>query len=220
MKRYRYPRTWHLPWSLSLQNDDRRLPSLDVLRVDRIIVTEKMDGESTSMYRDAIHARSPDGRYHSSRAWVKALHGQIAHHIPDGYRICGENMFATHSIKYRRALGNALPSFFFGFAVFDEDNTMLSWDDSVAMFQMLDILPAPVLYDGPYDEALLHRLARDNDPNICEGYVVRDAAAMPYEPFLPRAAKFVRERHVATDKHWMTAEIIPNELREDAQCAV
>lgn len=63
----KYSRTHHLPWSPGLTDDDRVMPSLDAFIGQRVIVTEKMDGENTSMYRDNIHARSLDGRNHSSR---------------------------------------------------------------------------------------------------------------------------------------------------------
>ena len=47
-------------------------------------VKEKMDGENTSLYQDGFHARSIDGRHHSSRDWVKGFWAQIAQDIPFG----------------------------------------------------------------------------------------------------------------------------------------
>lgn len=96
----KYPRTYHLPWSCSISNDDRILHDLSCFQNRRVIVTEKMDGENTTMYRDHIHARSVDSRNHPSRNWVKNLWGRLSHDIPSGWRICGENLFATHSISY------------------------------------------------------------------------------------------------------------------------
>src|SRR3546814_8478297 len=66
----------------------------------RVIVTEKMDGENTTLYRDYIHARSVDGRSHPSRDWVKQFRSGIAADIPEDWRVCGENLFAKHSIHY------------------------------------------------------------------------------------------------------------------------
>jgi len=43
---YKYPKTFHLKFSESLQNDDRMLTSTSALVNRRIIVTEKIDGEN------------------------------------------------------------------------------------------------------------------------------------------------------------------------------
>ena len=102
----------HLPWSPGLQNDDRVIESLDGFVGKRVIVTEKLDGENTTMYNDAIHARSIDGRHHPSRDWVKGFHGSIKHLIHPLYRVCGENVYAEHSIHY-----NALKTYFYGFGL-------------------------------------------------------------------------------------------------------
>lgn len=96
--RFKYPRTPHLPWSPGFTADDLRNKTTALFDGKEVVVTEKMDGENTTMYRDYIHARSVDGRSHPSRAWVKQLHGRICFDIPEGWRFCGENMYAQHSI--------------------------------------------------------------------------------------------------------------------------
>src|SRR3954452_15840523 len=95
--RIRYPRTPHLPWSPGATEDDERLGGLGGLAGREVVVTEKLDGENTTLYQDGLHARSPDSAHHPSRAWVKSLHGRISEHIREGFRICGENVFARHS---------------------------------------------------------------------------------------------------------------------------
>ncbi|QHY97541.1 hypothetical protein SSPS47_20775 [Streptomyces sp. S4.7] len=107
-----YPRTPHLPWSPGVASDDVRVGDLDGLRGREVVVTEKMDGENTTLYRDGLHARSLDSGHHPSRAWVKALQGRIGGLIPDGVRVCGENMYARHSIPYED-----LESWFYGVPV-------------------------------------------------------------------------------------------------------
>jgi hypothetical protein len=67
----KFPRTPHLPFSEGVQEDDRIIESLDALLNHEVVVTKKMDGENTTMYRDHIHARSLDRRSHPSRDWVK-----------------------------------------------------------------------------------------------------------------------------------------------------
>jgi hypothetical protein len=212
MERYKYPRTYHFDWSLSLMNDDRRIPTYDGLIGERVVVTEKYDGENTTYYRDASHARSMDSRHHGSRDWAKRHHGEIQHLIPEGWRVIVENCYATHSIKYRRENGNALQSFAMGLSVWDENNICLPWDETVMVFEELGIIPARVIYDGIWDEALFRKIALDQDPNLVEGYVARIAGAIPFGKWFMPAGKYVRAKHVATTQHWMTAEIVPNEL--------
>lgn len=222
----KYPRTYHLPGSPGLQNDDRRLPSLDPFVGKRIIATEKMDGEGTTMTRLKTYPRSPDGRYHPSRDWMKAHHARKAHDIPADWRISGEYMFARHSIAYTRALGNALPSYFLGFGAWDESNCLLDWDSTLELFELLDIRPVPVLYDGPFEQRALEEIAESLDPLRQEGFVIRIADRIPYPGggsetgrFFSAVAKWVRRGHVQTDRHWMAGAVVPNELREGLSCA-
>lgn len=87
--RCKYPRTPHLPWSPGVSDDDILLNTASFFENKQVVVTEKMDGENTTVYRDFIHARSIDSRFHPSRTWVKAMQAQIGYQIPDGWRICG-----------------------------------------------------------------------------------------------------------------------------------
>src|ERR1035438_9907110 len=96
----KYPRTQHLPFSENLQNNDRKIPNLDAFQGKEVVVTEKLDGEGTSCYRDYIHARSIDSKNHPSRNWMKAFHATFKNDIPEGWRVCGELLYARHSIAY------------------------------------------------------------------------------------------------------------------------
>jgi hypothetical protein len=194
----KYPRTLHLPWSEGMHSDDRMLQGVDHFAGKEVVVTVKMDGENTSMYRDYFHARSIDGRHHHSRDWVKNAWSQFAHDIPEGWRVCGENLFAQHSIVY-----DDLPSYLMGFSIWNERNQCLSWDETLEYFQLLGITPVPVLYRGIFDEKLIRSLYSKNDWATCEGYVVRLAEGFAYREFRQATGKFVREGHVQTAKHWM-----------------
>ncbi len=208
---YKYPRTMHLPWSDKLQNDDRRIESLDAFIGQEIICTEKMDGENTSMYRDYIHARSPSPMSpHPSRTRIKQLHDRIRHDIPEGWRICGENLYAKHSIHYR-----GLPSYFLCFGIYDKDQC-LSWDETLEWCTLLDISTVPELYRGPWSPETIMRLYRsDTMWDKCEGYVVRVTRSFKYEEFDKVVAKYVRANHVQTDSHWMFKPVEPNETIPD-----
>lgn len=207
--RVKYPRTHHLPWSGNINSDDRVIDSLDGIVGRRGIVTVKMDGENTTMMRDHFHARSLDSRNHPSRNWVKRIWGELAHDIPTDWRICGENLYAKHSIEY-----NDLESYFMGFSVWNEKNVSLAWDDTLEWFKLLSIQPVPVIYDGIITEQILRDIARDVQTDVCEGFVVRVADAITYRNFKHEVAKWVRPNHVQTVKHWMMGQpIVPNKLK-------
>ncbi|MFI6949404.1 RNA ligase family protein [Streptomyces sp. NPDC050422] len=205
--RTHYPRTPHLPWSPGATSDDVRLADLAGLTGSEVVVTEKLDGENTTLYADGLHARSLDSAHHPSRGWVKALQGRIGPRIPAGWRICGENMFARHSIPYED-----LASHFYGFSVWDGE-VCLDWDRTVDFLRDLGIPTPAVLWRGAFDaraEKALRALKPDTDHQ--EGYVVRPAESFPAAAFRRRVAKWVRPGHVTTDTHWMHAEVVENGL--------
>ncbi|MCA9494357.1 MAG: RNA ligase family protein [Myxococcales bacterium] len=208
--RVRYPRTVHLPWSPGATEDDVRAQHLADLGGREVVVTEKMDGENTTMYRDHMHARSLDSRHHPSRNWIKALHGRVAHSIPERWRVCGENLYARHSIAYTE-----LPSYFMLFSVWDEHDRCLDWDSTVEWAQLLELDLVPVLYDGIFDRAWFDSLELDLERR--EGYVVRLASSFDRQDFGVSVAKWVRAGHVQTDTHWMHAAVVANGLAEEPE---
>ena len=209
-KRIKYARTFHLPYSFGRTSDDKVLKNDDHFIGKRVIITEKMDGENTTMYPDYIHARSIDGRTHPSRDWVKKFHASIAHDIPAGMRICGENVFAVHSIAY-----HDLKSYFYGFSMW-EDHRCLQWDETLEYFDLIGITPVNVLFDGIYEGEHTGKAIIDTlDLEKQEGFVIRLADEFMYDDFGKSVAKFVRASHVQTDTHWMQAAIIPNGLKND-----
>lgn len=212
MNYVKYPRTPHLPWSLGCTSDDIVCIDLNHFKGKQVVVTEKMDGENTSLYRDYIHARSIDGHHHPSRDWVKRFHASIAHEIPQGWRICGENLYAQHSIRYED-----LPSYFMAFSMWDENNQCLDWQTTVEYFGMLEMISPTLLYKGLWDESLLRDLSINTA--VSEGFVVRLAESFHYSDFACSVAKWVRASHVNTDKHWMYVEVIPNGLQGGLQNA-
>lgn len=200
---YKYPRTFHAPWSLGRTKDDKVLPNMNHFVDSEVVVTEKLDGENYTLYRDHCHARSVDSGRHESRTWIKSFHSTIAHEIPDTFRICGENVYAMHSIYY-----TDLISYFYGFSIWEDENC-LSWDDTIDYFSLLNITSVPVLYKGIYNGDIIKSL----DVSGKEGYVIRKCNAFNYKDFQKNVAKFVRANHVQTDSHWMYSEITPNKLK-------
>lgn len=204
----KYPRTYHLPWSSGISSDDRILCSIEQFKNKRVIVTTKMDGENTTCYNNYIHARSVDSRNHSSRNWVKHLWSQFSGDIPEGWRICGENLYAKHSIKY-----NELQSYFYGFSIWNDKNNCLSWEETLEWFTLLNITPVPIIYDDIFNENKIKKLWDSKQKESCEGYVLRIADEFSYSNFRNSVGKFVRENHIRTVKHWMHGQPIEkNEL--------
>lgn len=204
----KYPRTPHLPWSPGTTDDDKVLRDLSHFNDKRVVITKKMDGENTTMYSNHIHARSLDSRGGVDRDWVKTFWSSIAHDIPENWRICGENLWARHSIAY-----DELPSYFMGFSIWDDTNTCLSWSDTQHYFELFGIEPVQVIYDNIWDEAVCSDLHKSLDPEKDEGFVVRLASSFHYDDFGRSVAKYVRKGHVQTDKHWRHQEILPNGLK-------
>lgn len=210
---FKFPKTYHLPWSPGLTNGDKILFDLDELFNGEIIITEKMDGENTTMYRDHIHARSIDSKDHPSRSWVKGFWASIKNDIPEGYRICGENMFAKHSILYE-----GLPSYFLGFSVWNEKNDCLSWKETLEYFDLLGISPVPGLFKGTLAKEQVIDWWNGQDLYLQsfiknkEGYVVRRSCQFKYPEYKHMVAKYVRANHVQTDEHWLDKPIERNGL--------
>ena len=150
-----------------------------------------MDGENTSLYHDKIQARSLDSKHHISRDWVKNFHAQIKCHIPKDMCIVGENMWSTHSIKY-----TGLPSYFLGFVAIQKiEDVMyvLSWEETLIIFEALSIEPVPVLskvsikINGSYQPPKISKYGEE-----IEGYVVWNSSHFLLTDFHKNVAKYVQ----------------------------
>jgi hypothetical protein len=205
----KYPSTPHVSWSPGTHRDDSYHEDEGFLARRPVVVTEKMDGENTTIYSDAYHARSLDTPYHPSREWVGRVAGEIGYMIPDGWRVCGENVYAKHSIEY-----DDLRDYFQVFSVWNENNFCLSWRETYEWASLLGLDTVPVLYEGAFDRALFESW---DEEDVCEmagreseGYVIRTAEGFPFSEFGMHMAKWVRENHVRTDEHWLRQEITRN----------
>ncbi len=205
MNKFKYPRTLHLPWSAGYTNDDIVLQNTSHFVGKEVLVTEKLDGENTTMYTDYIHARSLDSRSHISREWVKKFHASICYSIPPDWRFCGENVYATHSIAYEN-----LDSYFYLFSIWNEENICLNWSQTKEWAELLDLKTPNVFYQGIWNENIISKISLDT--TSCEGYVVRTTESFSYDSFNQHVAKWVRKGHVMTNDHWMHKEITPNRL--------
>lgn len=207
-QRVKYPKTWHLPWSNGNPSNDKTHPTDELFHGKDVVVTLKMDGENTTMYGDGLHPRSLIMDNHPSRDWVKKMHGEVSHQIPDNWRICGENIYAKHSIEYKD-----LESYFQVFSIW-EDNICLDWDTTEEYCKLLNLVTVPVIYKGPYNRELIEYIF-ESYKSQHEGYVIRLRDRFRFEDFTKSLAKYVRPNHVQTDEHWMNKKVEPNGLKGD-----
>ena len=207
----KYPRTYHLPFSPGVTKDDRMLPDCSQFEGKEVVVTEKLDGENTTIYQDYLHARATDDDGDPARDWVKNLASKISYSIPNGWRICGENMYEIHSIHYKD-----LPSYFFVFSIWNDKNVCLSWDDTVEYAKLLDLEIVPVLYRGTWEEKMVADLHSDcKGANESEGFVVRVADSFSYSQFRKNTGKYVRKDHIRTQARTYRRVLNKNGLKTD-----
>lgn len=205
---YKYPRTLHFPFSDGITSDDKVLETTVHFNNREIVVTEKMDGENSTIYRDYYHARSLSSEHKWYHSWLLGYVKTFQYLIPENYRICGEYLFARHSIKYEN-----LKSYFQVFSVWNE-NICLSWDETESFCNQLGLETVPVLYRGLYDEDKIKEIAKEVVSKGGEGIVVRLSSSFKYEDFPLSIAKYVRKNHLQTDKHWSLGIIEENKLKK------
>lgn len=207
MERIKYPRTFHLPFSPGLQSDDKVIDSLNFLDGEEVVALLKMDGENTTLYPDNyMHARSIDSKTNWTRDIAKTIHSVIRHDIPEGYRLCCENVYAKHSIFYPNGY---LEGYLYLLSVWNEKNQCLSYDDTLIYSDLLDLPTPKEFYRGPFDLKELEKVAKKLDLSIEEGFVVRATKSFDFDDFGKYVTKYVREGHVQTDEHWLK-NAIPN----------
>lgn len=202
----KYPRTFHLPGSPGKGSDDKTLRSLTGLEGQEIIVTLKMDGENTTLYHNGIHARSLDYSFHESRTWIQNKHSEIMHLIPEDIRLCGENLFALHSIHYQD-----LETYFYAFSVW-RATICLSWDETVKIVNELGLHTVPVIYRGVFNQKMIEAAFKPYEKEH-EGYVVRVTGEFTHEEFSSKVGKFVRANHIQSSEHWKNQALVKNKLK-------
>jgi hypothetical protein len=197
----------HTPDSPNLQNDDRRIETMDSLWGKEVVITEKLDGENTSLHSHKLHARSENGDAYPWQSVVKGKWGSVKHLIPANIQICGENVYAKHSIAY-----DQLDDCFYVFNVIDKDrNVFLSVDETLEWCERLGFKYVPILYRGVLsrDYKVPWQSAYGGE---MEGYVIRSVAEFPVDEYKNLCAKFVRKNHVRTTEHW-SKTWVPNKIR-------
>jgi len=210
VKYVKYPRTYHLSWS-QMGKDDRQLSDDSMFVGKEVVVSIKLDGQNSTLYNDYIHARSVNGNSHPTMDWLKGYWSQISYLIDDNMRLCGEDLFALHSLKYTN-----LKSYFYLFSMWI-NMTCLSWEETEEYAKIIGCETVPVIYKGIYNKEKIISSFNDYDKKIpSEGYVIRLADEFNYNDFRKSVGKYVKPefRQVVNNSHghWISKKIEKNEL--------
>lgn len=210
----KYGRTYHYPFSPGTTSDDRinRDYWQHISKHEKIVHTEKLDGENNCLSRYGVFARSHAAPTTSS--WTRVIRERwdlIKNDLGD-LEIFGENLYAVHSIEYRK-----LEHYYYVFAVRIHDQ-WLSWEEVQFYAAMFDFPTVPVLnIAAPSDEKSLQYqvLQLASEPSVFEsfdvitgaacqreGIVSRNALSFGVDAFETNVFKYVRKGHVKTDEHW------------------
>jgi hypothetical protein len=210
----KYGRTYHYPFSPGTTSDDRISHHYweDIRTLKAIVHTEKLDGENNCLSRYGVFARSHAAP--ATSAWTKAIRERWALLKNDlgDVEIFGENLYAVHSIEYRRLEHHY---YVFGVRILD---TWLSWEEVKFYATMFDLPTVPELCivtpskEEVYRQEVLELVSRPSlldsrdihtqAPCTCEGVVSRNATEYAVADFPHHVWKYVRKGHVKTDEHW------------------
>lgn len=210
MEKYKYPRTYHFSFSEGATSDDKILKDDNMFLGKKIVITTKMDGENTTIYSDgSFHARSIDSKHREYHSYLLRKIPEFSYLIPNGFRLCGEYLYAKHSIYY-----DSLEDYFLVFSIWDENNMCLSWEDTKFFCNEMNLKTVPEIYIGEFNLDKVKEIANNQILLGQEGIVVRNFDEYSYNDFNKNIAKIVRKNHVQTNNHWTNSEIIPNKLKE------
>ena len=203
---YKYPRTFHLPYSPKRGSDDKVLYDDSCFEEKNVVVMEKMDGENATMYFNHLHARSLDSVKDESHRWLERFRNYISSQLESlkNWRLCGENLFYKHTIFYQD-----LESIFLGYSLWTEEknsNTSLSWKETQTIFENIGISYPTIIYEGIYDRKKILETFEEykqQKNRKVEGFVIRLADTFLYKDFSKSVAKYVCDDfEITSSKHW------------------
>jgi hypothetical protein len=224
----KWPSTLNWPDSPTKHSDDSTLESPEAFVRVPVVVSEKIDGGNTGLYRGEVYARSVSGPSHAGwMAMVRKYHAWKTSYHPN-LVLNGEDIYGIHSIRYEPVLPQDTFRLF-GVRIrscdlaemgggyggvpcesLSDEYVMLSWDEIEAQAASFDMRTVPVLFRGQFDSVQqITEWFRDNlkQPSAIggpdrEGFVIRHAGRILQSQWGTKAAKFIREKHVQTNQHW------------------
>lgn len=211
----KYGRTYHYPFSPGTTSDDRIAHDYweHIQTIPNLIHTEKLDGENNCLSKHGVFARSHAAP--TTSPWTESLRRfwQLIKFDLGDLEIFGENLYAVHSIEYRK-----LEHHFYVFGIREHDY-WLSWEETQFYANMLDLPIVPVIkmeqtpVEKQQFETEMLALAKgagvfdpfditDQSATTMEGIVTRSAHGYPVNDFAQNVFKYVRKGHVKTNEHW------------------
>ena len=212
----KYGRTYHYPFSPGTTSDDRIAHDYwdHLQRIPNLIHTEKLDGENNCLSKFGVFARSHAAP--TTSPWTESLRRfwQLVKHDLGDLEIFGENLYAIHSIEYRK-----LEHHFYVFGIREQDK-WLNWEETQFYANMLDLPTIPVIRTEitpkerePFEVRMLMLVngpgafdpydVYDQKVTTMEGVVSRNADSYAVDAFAQNVFKYVRKGHVKTDEHWI-----------------
>ena len=210
----KYGRTYHYPFSPGTTSDDRINHRYweDVAKLERVVHTEKLDGENTCLNKFGVFARSHAApTIHPWANYLKQRWDLIRNDLGE-LEIFGENLYAIHSIEYQH-----LQEHFYVFGIREKDK-WLSWEETKFYAGMLDFSVVPELAmvkpkeQSSFEAGVLDLVKEASSfgsvdtitQEICtmEGIVTRNVDAFQVDQFKYNVFKWVRKGHVKTSEHW------------------
>jgi hypothetical protein len=141
---------------------------------------------------------------------LKQKYAIVKHDIPKGMVIYGEWMYAVHSIEY-----DNLDDYLMIFAVYD--NKWLSWNDVVDWSNLLNLHHVPVVKKNivfKTEQEMQNITTKLAQKAISQGHeVIVLRLSNSFKDFSKSTAKYVREGHVQTNKHWKFQKIKVQKLK-------
>ncbi len=210
----KYGRTFHYPFSPGTTSDDRinHIYWDNMIQINDIVHTEKLDGENTCLNQYGVFARSHAApTIHPWANYLKERWSLIKNDL-GALEIFGENIYAIHSIEYLN-----IETHFYVFAIRYHDQ-WLSWEEVKFYAQLLDFQTVPEIQFVKTDsqesfEKTVREIVKQESqfqsvdaysktPCTLEGIVSRNVDAYPVASFKQNVFKYVRKDHVKTDEHW------------------
>ena len=217
----KYGRTYHFNFSPGTTSDDRISHNhWDLIsKIEKFVLTEKLDGENNCLSEYGVFARSHAAT--TTSKWTQDIRQRwegIKYDLKGGVQIFLENLYAIHSIEYRK-----LEHHYYVFAV-RIGGKCLSWEEVEWWAKSLDLPTVPVLgiiKPSEYTEESFkqkvislatvpsefqsydYKFLEDRN-TVCtrEGIVGANMDEYLLKDFDKNVFKYVRAKHVKTDEHW------------------
>ncbi len=206
----KYPSTPHTKHSLKVHRDDTYHEDESVFLGPEVVITEKLDGGNTGLFRGDVFARSVEAP--SRDGWMAMVRKHHAYKTInyDGLIFNGEDMYGIHSIHYGAIPENETFRLFSVRMLLENGGVRrLSWDLTEAYSRQLEFPLVPVLFRGTFrTENEIRDWFMDNLSlpstlgGVREGFVLRVTDGFDDAEWFKYGLKFVRPNHVQTDQHW------------------